>query len=143
MMSGYRPACGNTPCNECPFRRKAMPGWLGAATPQSFIVEISMERPLPCHPSIDYDDDQWLEKWAAQKIGKICAGSLILSANMGKRPRDPKFPRLQSDKKLVFASHREFIDHHEAASVKSWELSQDFVVLGKGLREPSDEEEDI
>jgi len=98
-----------------------MPGWLGAGTPQSFIVEISMERPLPCHPTIDYEDPRWLSQWEAQEVGSICAGSLVMSANMGKVPRDPAFPRLPVDKKTVFANHREFIDHHNNAKIRSWE----------------------
>lgn len=98
-----------------------MPGWLGAATPSSFILEISMERPLPCHLSIDYDNPRWLALWSAQKIGKICAGSLIMSANMGKLPRDREFPRKAGDKLTVFGNHKEFIEYHEGAASKSWE----------------------
>lgn len=119
----YRPAC-TRPCSECPFRRKSTPGWLGAATPQSFIIEISMERPLPCHTSIDYEIDDWSSAWATQQIGLICAGSLILSANMSKLPRDRMFPRMRRNTKLVFSNHIEFIKHHEAAPVRSWETKE-------------------
>ena len=124
--TAYRPACGAAPCDQCPFRRKSPAGWLGAATPASFIVEISMERPLPCHPTIDYDDPNWLEKWNRQEIGRICAGSLIMAANMCKRPRDPEFPRLPRDASAVFATHLEFIEHHDGADVRSWETSSSF-----------------
>ncbi len=105
-----------------------MPGWLGAGTPQSFIVEISLERPLPCHLSIDYEEPGWLERWNASEIGKICAGALILSRNMGKLPRDPKFPRMPSDKVLVFSNHLEFIAHHEGAIVRSWETNEQYEI---------------
>jgi hypothetical protein len=125
-MSTYRPVCGTEPCSKCPFRRRSPAGWLGEATPASFIVEISMERPLPCHPTIDYDDPEWLEKWGRQEIGKICAGSLILAANICKRPRDPRFPRLPRDSEAVFSTHLEFIRHHEDADVRSWETSSSF-----------------
>jgi hypothetical protein len=124
MVKTYREACAK-PCSDCPFRRKAAAGWLGAATPQSFIVQISMENPLPCHQTIDYTDPDWLEKWEAQEIGMICAGSLILSRNMGKMPRDPKFPRMKSDKVTVFANHIEFIEFHEASPVRSWEFGDE------------------
>ncbi len=124
-MTAYRPASGQAPCGECPFRRRSAAGWLGEATPQSFISEISLERPLPCHPTIDYDDPAWLSKWMAQSIGRICAGSLIMSANMGKLPRDPAFPRLPPDDESVFANHLQFIAHHEGAEVRSWELAED------------------
>lgn len=119
---GYRPVCGDKPCNECPFRRKAIPGWLGAASPQSFIIEISMERPLPCHPTINYAKRDWLQQWTEQRIGMICAGSLIMMSNMAKLPRDRKFPKLPSDHENVFSTPREFITYHEAAPVRSWEL---------------------
>lgn len=85
-----------------------------------------MEYPLPCHPTIDYDDPQWLTKWNQQEIGRICAGSLIMAANMCKSPRDPAFPRLPRDTKTVFATHLEFIRHHEDAAVRSWESSSSF-----------------
>ena len=117
----YRPISGSRPCKACPFRRKSLPGYLGEATPESFIIEISMERPLPCHPTIDYDDPNWLGRWTNQKIGRICAGSLILSANICKKPRDPRFPRLPCDTSEVFATHREFIDYHRSSPVRSWE----------------------
>src|SRR5258706_14268375 len=93
----YRPIAGEKPCNECPFRRASMPGWLGAGTPQSFVIEISYEHPLPCHRTLDYSDPDWLAKWTDQKVGRVCAGALILAANMSKRPRDPAFPRLPRD----------------------------------------------
>ena len=117
----YRSPCGSSPCGVCPFRRASMPGWLGKATPESFIIEISMERPLPCHPTIDYEDPEWLHKWNRQETGRICAGSLVMAANMSKLPRNPKFPRLPVDRKIVFSTPLEFLEHHNKAPVKSWE----------------------
>lgn len=133
----YRPAC-KTPCNACPFRRKAMPGWLGRGTPQSFIIEISLEQPLPCHLTIDYEDKSWLAKWQNQRIGMVCAGSLIMGANMAKLPRDPQFPRMKPDHDLVFSSPHEFIAFHENASVRSWESSDSYEVRGKDDRRTID-----
>lgn len=101
-----------------------MPGWLGEATPESFIIEISMERPLPCHQTIDYEDQDWLEKWNAGSIGSTCAGALIMSANMSKLPRDRAFPRMEKDKTAVFPSHQAFLDYHNNAPVKSWAMDE-------------------
>lgn len=123
-LSPYRPVSGAAPCKACPFRRSSAAGWLGGATPESFIVQISMDYPLPCHPTISYDEPRWLEKWEAQRTGKICAGSLVMAANMCKKPRDPTFPRLPPDRKLVFATHLEFIRHHSDAEVRSWETDE-------------------
>jgi hypothetical protein len=128
----YRPAC-TQPCNECPFRRRSLPGWLGLNTPQSFVIEISMERPIPCHTSIDYERNDWLRQWEAQRIGFICAGSLIMMRNMGKLPRDPNFPRAKPDRTLVFERPEEFIAHHENANVRSWETDESYE-LRKGTR---------
>lgn len=122
MSKNYRPVCGDKPCKECPFRRTAMRGYLGAARPEEFIIHITMDYPLPCHPTIDYRDKHWLEKWEEQQIGKICAGSLIMAANILKVPRARAFPRLPADKELVFATHTEFLDYHNSAETKSWEM---------------------
>lgn len=103
-----------------------MPGWLGSNTPQSFIIAISMDRPLPCHTTIDYEQRNWLVQWERQRIGFICAGSLIMAANMCKLPRDPDFPRMRPDHALVFSHHDEFIAHHANAPVRSWETDESY-----------------
>lgn len=108
------------PCNACPFRKKALPGWLGAASPESFIIEISRDHPVPCHQTLDYEDEDWKEKWEAGKTGNTCAGALVMTANMCKLPRDPKFPRMKSDRETVFETPHAFIDYHNSAAVKSW-----------------------
>lgn len=120
-MTDYRPPT-KQPCNDCPFRKKAMPGWLGEATPESFIECIQREQPLPCHQTIDYGDPAWKEKWISSEIGNTCAGALILSSNMGKLPRDRAFPRMPSDRENVFATSFEFLEYHNNAPVKSWEM---------------------
>ena len=124
VVTTYRKPA-KAPCSDCPFRRKAMPGWLGAANPQSFITAISMEQPLPCHQTIDYTNPDWKVQWEAQKVGNICAGALIMSANMCKLPRDRSFPRLERDVLRVFKLPQEFIDYHENAELRSWEMDDD------------------
>lgn len=111
------------PCNDCPFRKKAMPGWLGAASPQDFIDSILHEDPLPCHQTINYDDPDWKAKWESAKTGKMCAGALIHSANIAKAPRDPAFPRMPADRETVFATPRDFLHFHESARVRSWQFA--------------------
>lgn len=76
---------------------------------------------MPCHLTIDYEDRRWLKMWEAGRIGSICAGSLILMANVGKLPRDPRFPKRPPNQKLVFSSYQEFIDHHRNGLSQSWE----------------------
>ena len=109
------------PCNDCPFRRKSMPGWLGAGSPESFVQCINTDGPLPCHQTIDYEDPRWKEKWAAQEGGSMCAGALILTANMLKSPRDRDFPRMPKDTQVVFPTAMEFVRHHREARTQSWD----------------------
>lgn len=84
-----------------------------------------MERPLPCHQTMDYDDPEWLDKWNAQSTGSMCAGALIMSANMSKLPRDRAFPRMEQDKTAVFPTHQAFLDYHNSAEVKSWAMDDE------------------
>jgi hypothetical protein len=109
------------PCSDCPFRRKSMPGWLGAGSPESFIQCINTDDILPCHQTIDYEDRNWKEKWAAQTTGNVCAGALIMMANMCKHPRDPAFPSMPRDRETVFATPLEFVRHHREALAQSWD----------------------
>lgn len=117
----HRPVC-NKICNSCPFRRKAMPGWLGRAEPEGFIASILDEEPLPCHPTIDYEDPWWHGKWFSGMIGEMCRGALVFQANIAKLPRGPEIPTVEPDTDAVFATPKEFIDHHRSAKVRSWEM---------------------
>ncbi len=106
------------PCNDCPFRRKSMAGWLGAGSPESFIDCMQRDEPLPCHQTIDYEDEHWLAKWMLQRTtGKMCAGSLIFMAN--KLQMHP-FKKLEKDPELVFSNTFEFVRHHRGSTVQSW-----------------------
>lgn len=109
------------PCKQCPFRRKAAPGWLGASDPEGFVgTMISEKELLPCHSTVDYERHDWHERWTrgSDPRNKMCAGALTLMANQGKRPRVG--PTAERDTETVFASFAEFIEHHRAARVQSW-----------------------
>ena len=113
-------------CNDCPFRRKAMPGWLGGGSPESFIDCMQRDEPLPCHQTVDYDDPHWLVKWTAQRQAgkfspKMCAGSLIFMANKLQRPHTPGFPTMPRDIENVFSNSVEFVRHHREAGTHSWD----------------------
>lgn len=110
------------PCSDCPFRRNAMPGWLGESSPEGFLDCIQRDEPLPCHQTINYEDPDWLVKWSRQRnTGRMCAGSLIFMANKAQRPHDPTFPTMPADKATVFANSVEFVRHHREAAVHSWD----------------------
>lgn len=109
------------PCSECPFRRKAAAGWLGASHPEGFVGTILAGREdLPCHKTIDYGREDWHERWTEKRDpdAKLCTGALVLQANLCKRPRSG--PVMQPDPEHVFATYRDFVEHHRAAPTKSW-----------------------
>ncbi len=116
----YRPPT-KQPCSDCPFRRKAMPGWLGAGSPESFLDCMQRDEPLPCHQTIDYGDPRWLDKWIAQENGPMCGGALIFMANKLQRSRDREFPTMPPDKTEVFSDSLEFVRHHREAAAHSWD----------------------
>jgi len=96
-----------TPCNECPFRRKAAPGWLGGGTVESW------------HANLVFGDTAFICHTGERK-GKryFCAGSMIHYRNQLKTPRDPEFAAMvlkySKDVEHVFQWPHEFKQHHEA-----------------------------
>jgi hypothetical protein len=118
----FRPIA-EKPCKACPFRRKALQGYLGSQPPEMFIANIMGEVPSPCHSSIDYEKRDWKEKWQAGKLGKLCTGASIMAANSAKSARNPRMlPVVPPDRKTVFATPQEFLEYHGNASIKSWEF---------------------
>lgn len=95
------------PCNECPWRRKAAPGWLGPFTAGEWVALAHAEEPIACHATIEVEDD-----WSTPGI-RQCAGAAIYRSNVAKRPRDPEVALLPADRDAVFASPIEFTRHHE------------------------------
>lgn len=99
------------PCNDCPFRKASLAGWLGASTPHQFISTTMADHPMPCHLTVDYSDPAWKAKLDTSGAS-YCAGALTFFANIFKLSRDLDRPRMpRSD--AVFASPQEFLDHHE------------------------------
>lgn len=84
------------PCADCPFARKAIPGWLGARTPEGFLREAHGEAYLDCHCTTNQQ----------------CAGAAIFRANVCKSCRTDIHLVLEQDTTLVFANNKEFLQHH-------------------------------
>lgn len=120
---GKREACSK-PCNDCPFRRKSVQGWLGASSPEEFMAQTMGDFPMPCHNTIMYIDG-WEQRWANNEEGKLCAGSLIFFSNTLKVSRDRDRPRLATDRVNVFTNTQEFIEHHHSGPFKSWDRDSD------------------
>lgn len=117
-----------TPCSDCPFRRNATPGWLGASEPEWFVesalADYTAYGDAPCHQTIDYEAPGWE---AQLHEGAVCVGAVIFAKNLGKMPHDPRRAEMvrsvEVDREGVFASPDEFIDYHRNAAVRSWERS--------------------
>jgi hypothetical protein len=125
-------------CKECPFRREAPPGWLGSNTPENFVANALTDASLACHTSMDQNLKGRAWKKAEAEAPR-CFGALTLMRNEVKIPRDPaaakvvaKIPR---DPVKFFSNRAEFIAHHRAARIKSWEFSPDSY--------PDDDDEEI
>lgn len=104
------------PCNDCPWRRKSSPGWLGDSNPEHFIAATQLECHMPCHATVDYEDKDWFNTQYGD--APLCAGALIFLANTFKAPRDAKLAeamlQVERDTENVFASPQEFLDHHHS-----------------------------
>lgn len=116
-------------CNDCPFRKNAVPGWLGSYTSEKIIELIQIEVLFPCHKHVEeahtdehhvngYDQDDWAE-WAMAH-GEQCAGFNMLMGKMCKLPRD----RTWSDhvnrtepSDNVFETPQAFIDYHQPSEL--------------------------
>lgn len=84
------------PCDDCPFTRRSLSGWLGSLSAEEWIKIAHGEGAAECHTL----------------LGAQCAGLAVYRANVSKLPRDPKALRLPVDRKQCFASPYEFSDHH-------------------------------
>lgn len=84
------------PCSDCPFLRDALPGWLAGTSPKEWMAMAHGETLFECHVL----------------LGAQCAGSAIYRANVCKVTKDQHILKLRPDRKLVFASPAEFLDHH-------------------------------
>jgi len=97
-----------TPCRDCPWRRKAGPGWLGSEqTPEQWAETAHSDAYVECHVN----------------QGKQCAGVAIFRANNCKVPRQRDNMRAKPDHKKVFSSSVEFVEHHRSGGTVSSELS--------------------
>lgn len=108
------------PCAACPFRKNAVPSWLGSYTPQGVVDSIKADQPFFCHHDVEnnigYDDPDWLEK--AQDSAQHCAGALIFARKMCKLSRDPEIAEAQKaidPKQDILFPPEEFVRYHSVS----------------------------
>jgi hypothetical protein len=93
------------PCDECPWLRDSLPGFLGPHDPATWRSLAHSDQPIACHKTI---------KQEGSMAGTLqCAGAAIYRGNVCKSPRDPEVARAKPDHDLVFSTPWEFIGHHE------------------------------
>jgi|ERR1700677_32632 len=108
------------PCNECPFRKKSLPGWLGdlSGKPELFIAALD-HTILPCHMRVEWDE---LEEKNLVVDGEEnpCIGALQFCANSVKFPRAARLKGTKYNKLIevattnpdIFQWGADFIKHH-------------------------------
>lgn len=104
------------PCRECPFRRAAPAGYLGAVSgdPAAFLNSFGCgEARLPCHLAVDWEAGDVQEQ---ARTAAPCAGALVFMINQHKVPRDRELAALLDgvtpDREHVFGHAGEFCQHH-------------------------------
>lgn len=102
------------PCNECPFRKVAPPGWLGGGEDglaSKYLAVAHSDTNLACHKSPGYAADKASEM-------RPCAGLALYRRNVCKSPRDPWAARAKKmvgdeHRTEVFATPAEFMARHD------------------------------
>ena len=106
------------PCGDCPFRRAAPAGWIGAHGHPSEITDIVMaDGKFPCHMAVNKLETEGADFETAVDAAPYCVGSLIMMNNTCKISRNTFVSELQTKvgkSKDVFANRREFDEHHGA-----------------------------
>jgi hypothetical protein len=84
------------PCKDCPWRRKAVRGWLGTEDAQYWLSMAHSDIVCDCHTRSEFQ----------------CAGMAIYRANVCKSAREDMLD-LPPDQKAVFVGPVEFCAHHK------------------------------
>lgn len=110
------PACAR-PCAECPFRVKALRGWIGGHKHPQEIADIAEHRGFPCHTAVNAAVERGTDFDAAVSAAPLCRGSLIVLNNSCTLSRNRAVAEAQKqvgrDHKAFFRTMREFVAYHE------------------------------
>lgn len=114
------PATPN-PCDECPWRRDSLAGYLGPLDAEGWIQHAHGDFPIACHKTIAPKIGQ--AEWDDPGI-RQCRGAASFRANVCKEPRDPEVISWPPDPERVFDSNEEFLDHHRDSLFARWQSEQ-------------------
>lgn len=109
------------PCNDCPWRREATPGWLGPHTPKDWIKIAHGEQPIACHQTIVTEPGEERGDWEHPQM-RQCRGAAIFRANVCKNPRHPEIETGPGDTESCFATNDEFLEHHGGGPMEPGDL---------------------
>jgi hypothetical protein len=105
-------------CNECPFTKTSLAGWLADYTPQDLHTLVMSERPFPCHMTHKEDMLSWED--AGTEKYPLCMGALKYMKKAGKLPRNKDLmdamKDISRDDLDNILSLREFFEHHKVAN---------------------------
>lgn len=112
------------PCNECPFRQNAAPGWLGPWTPEELVKQVQEnDVAFACHQTIEGFETEMLDEL------QQCAGAAIFANHICKLARDPERKahqnKLGDDRDRVFVSPGQLKDHHRKHGKTSGDLANE------------------
>lgn len=100
------------PCNDCPWRKVSLPGWLGPMPAADWIRLASSDEPIACHTTIDADENGEGD-WSNPRM-RQCAGAARYRRNMGKLVRNETDASnfVEADREAIFTSPVQFMEHH-------------------------------
>jgi hypothetical protein len=119
------------PCNQCPFRKVAPPGWLGGMAPQAFLELAQSEWKMPCHKAMQREGMSYAESVEplAKELAQ-CAGRAIFWRNQIKTPRTPDILTLpKSD--AVFQWPKDFRAHHSKGPLVEADIEPESELTGR------------
>lgn len=105
-----------SPCAECPFRKTAVPGWLGPDKPAEVIAQVHSEGGYGCHMALEGRKDANREGRHPRETVEHCAGAMIHANVTHKRYRAPEMAAHQDRlaKCKVPVMGWEFLPYHGA-----------------------------
>lgn len=96
-----------TPCNNCPFRKDSLKGWLGSER----MTEILESDSFVCHKTTSKDKPD-----SDNKHRKQCAGFMIIQKDRSTAVRIAKVLKIDLELKgqdLIFENKQDCINHHK------------------------------
>lgn len=95
-----------TPCNNCPFRKDVLQGWLG----KERMTEILETDSFVCHKTTKKDIEG-----TDNRERKQCAGFMLIQGDRSQAVRISNVLKIDlglKGKELIFESKSECIEHH-------------------------------